>query len=447
MVHDTQTLHVSADAWDRVQGYSLVVLEGPDTGKRLESGAERCSFGTHESNDMSLGDSMVSRFHCELHIQTRLPRISDLESKNGTFVDGVRIRDAYLKSNSLIKLGQTLLRFEFGGTSKSKRIPSKTECGTLVGVSSAMRTLFDVIERIAPTDSTILLEGETGTGKGITAETIHGLSPRRDKPFEVVDCGALVGNILESELFGHERGAFTGAVSRRIGAFEAAHGGTIFLDEIGELPLELQPKLLRALEEKQIRRVGGSSAQKVDVRVIAATNRDLRKEVNEGRFRSDLFYRLAVIHLRVPPLRERPEDIALLVDRLLKTTSVSCDCVAAALRSPDFIMHLQRAAWPGNVRELRNHLHRCLVLEQALRLGEAEVPKPVSGSPASASTCDPHVPYNQARLQSLLQWERQYVEALLNLHRGNIEEAAQSAGISRAYIYRLLSRHGIRRNR
>ncbi len=444
MHHDTQTLHFCADSWDRIQGYSVVGVEGPDAGKRIDSPADRCSMGTHDSNSLKLHDPMVSRFHCELQVEAETARILDLDSKNGTFVDGVRVREAYLRHGSLLKLGQSVLRFELAGTPHPIRVSSKYEFGALVGQSLAMRSLFDVLERAAPSDSTILLEGETGTGKGITAESIHDLSPRRDQPFTVVDCGAIPANLLESELFGHERGAFTGAVARRIGAFEAANGGTIFLDEIAELPLELQPKMLRALDARKIHRVGANTVQPVDVRVVAATNRDLRKEVNAGRFRADLYFRLAVIHLRVPALREHPEDIPLLVDRMLKTSNHTSEPIVTMLRSPGFIASLQRATWPGNVRELRNLIERCLVLQQALPFGGGEKQQKLVPSP-NALAGDPDQPYHQARLQSQMYWEREYLRHLLSHHDDNVDQAAEAAGISRAYLYRLLSRHGIRR--
>jgi len=401
-------------------------------------------MGTHRSNDVVLTDPMVSRFHCELHVDAKSARIVDLGSKNGTFIDGIRIRDAYLKHGSLIRLGQSVLRFQLGGQTHAIGLSPKTEFGTLVGHSIAMRAMFDTLERASLSDATILLEGETGTGKGIIAESIHDSSPRKGKPFCVVDCAALPANLLESELFGHERGAFTGAFARREGAFESADEGTIFLDEVGELPLDLQPKLLRVLEERQIRRVGANTVHQVNVRVIAATNRDLRTEVNEGRFRSDLYFRLALIRVRVPALREHLDDIPLLVDRFLGASRNASPEIAASLRTQDFVTSLQRASWPGNVRELRNHLESCLVLRQVLPYGEpAQSVAPAAkgaGKPIDAT-----LPYHQARLVSQVAWEAEYLRALLKLHEENIEQAAKAAGISRAYIYRLLSRHGIRR--
>jgi DNA-binding NtrC family response regulator len=440
----TQTLPHTGPGGERVLGFSLTVVEGPTGKQTLEFAAGRCAIGTHKSNDLPLVDPMVSRFHCEIRVDISSSQIIDLGSKNGTAVDGVRVRDADLKHGSLIKVGQTVLRFELGSATHARSLSPRTEFGTVVGHSTIMRGLFDLLERAAQSDATILLEGETGTGKGVIAESIHETSPRKPKPFCVVDCASLPTHLLESELFGHERGAFTGAVARRIGAFEVADGGTIFLDEIGELPLDLQPKLLRALEERQVRRVGGNTLQTVDVRVIAATNRDLRREVNEGRFRSDLYYRLALIRVKVPALREHLEDIPLLVERLLGTSHNATSEMAAALRAPHFIETLQRATWPGNVRELRNHLESCLVLRQVVPFGEPEKIEPLLNA-APGAAVDASLSYQEARLRSLLAWEAQYLRALLKKHNDDIEKAAEAAGISRAYIYRLLSRHGIRR--
>ncbi|HEY5959336.1 MAG TPA: sigma 54-interacting transcriptional regulator [Polyangiaceae bacterium] len=438
----TRTIHQGGSGWNWAQGYSVQVVEGPDKGKRVESGAERCSIGTHERNDLVLSDPMVSRFHCEFRVEPTQVRVLDLPSKNGTILDGVRIRDAYVKHGSIISIGRSSLRFDLGdGATRTAKFSAKCEFGGLVGESIVMRSMFSKLELAALSSETILLRGETGTGKGAAAEAIHDFSPRNKAQFVVVDCGAIPTNLLESELFGHERGAFTGAVSRRIGAFEEANGGTIFLDEIGELPLELQPKLLRALEERQIRRVGSSTVQKVDVRVIAATNRDLRKEVNDKRFRDDLYFRLAVIDIRVPALREHPEDIPLLIDRVLASSYNPSPAVVAQLRSLKSIESLQRASWPGNVRELRNHVHRCLVLEEIVPFGESA---PVA-SVESAVGAGLDLPYHSARLRALMRWERDYLHGIWAKYGGDAVAAASAVGIARSYMYRLLSRHGIRR--
>jgi transcriptional regulator with PAS, ATPase and Fis domain len=292
------------------------------------------------------------------------------------------------------------------------------------------------LARIAPTESTVLLEGETGTGKEIAAESLHLESGRREGPFLVIDCGALPADLLEAELFGHERGAFTGAVQRKVGVFEAAAGGTVLLDEIGELELALQPKLLRALESREIKRIGESHHRPIDVRIIAATNRDLRAEVNAQRFRADLYYRLAVIQVRLPALRERPEDLPLLVDAVLADLGVGDDPVAATLRTGDARAQLAAHAWPGNVRELRNYVERCIALRS---------PLPPSAVHASAPPpSDRTEPLRIARDRAIRVFEHAYLSELLAHENGNVTTAARRAGVDRVHFYRLLWKHGLK---
>jgi two-component system, NtrC family, response regulator GlrR len=294
-----------------------------------------------------------------------------------------------------------------------------------------MAGLFDTLARASRSDATVLLEGETGTGKEGAAEGIHLASARADKPFVAIDCSAIPMNLIESQLFSHEAGAFTGATGAREGAFEEADGGTLFLDEIGELPLEQQPKLLRALETRTIRRVGGSKSIKVDVRVIAATHRDLRAEVNHGRFRPDLFYRLAVIQVRLPPLRERVADIPVLVGKFLDRLNARPEA-RPLLEDPGFLAALARAPWPGNVRELRNHIERCLVFH------EARLP------PTLDATGPDVVLYEEARRKALESFERGYVADILARADNSVASAAKLAGIHRGYLYRLIERYRLR---
>jgi transcriptional regulator with PAS, ATPase and Fis domain len=416
-----------------VRQFRLCVVDGPDQGATWSSTGPRGLVGTHQSANFVLSDRAVSRFHCEISFDEAGPLVRDLESSNGTRVQGVSVLHARLDDGALLTLGNTQLRFELAEEQLKIPLSDRSRFGPLVGQSVAMRSLFALLERAAASDATVLLEGETGTGKEAAAEAIHAEGARRDGPFVVVDCGAIPAELLESELFGHERGACTGAVAARQGAFAAAHHGTIFLDELGELPADLQPKLLRALERRQVKRVGADHFTPVDVRVVAATNRNLRAEVNAKRFRSDLYYRLAVLELRLPPLRDHKEDLPLLIDETLGQLGAAGDSEAARLRTPAFVSRLARYAWPGNVRELRNYLERCLALrDHAPLLG--------SPLPESSSPTDPRLPLKEAREA----FDRQYLEQVLAQHSGNLSAAARAAGIDRAAFYRLLWRHGLR---
>jgi DNA-binding NtrC family response regulator len=418
-----------------VRRFRLTVVEGPGTGATWESASDVCSLGSHPLNDFPLEDSTVSRFHCEVRIGPGGARVKDLDSTNGVIIDGVQVADGFLRGGSLLRLGRVVVRFDFSAESNRLQLSEKTRFGSLVGTSAAMRACFALMERAAARDVTVLLEGETGTGKSQAAQALHQASARRDKPFLVVDCGAIPSNLLESELFGHEKGSFTGAVGRRLGAFEEAQGGTLFLDEIGELPAELQPKLLRVLETREIRRVGSNAWLPVDVRLIAATHRDLRAEVNAGRFRSDLFFRLAVVRICLPTLRERPEDIPLIAEQLL--TSADPERLAP-LRTPEFLSRLRQFAWPGNVRELRNYLERCLVFEEAVPLSEEDGPT-WSVSPSLSA-----LPYPEARRRAIDEFERRYLQSLLERHQGKVAQAAAEAQMDRVYFYRLMRRHNLK---
>jgi DNA-binding NtrC family response regulator len=411
-----------------VQLFQVTMLDGPEQTWRAAGG--RLAIGSHDRNDVVLTEPTVSRYHCELRAAPAGVWVTDLESRNGTLVEGVRVKEAMLRHGDVLCLGRARLRFAELAEHESLELSARAAFGPLVGSSLAMRTVFATLERAAATDATVLLEGETGTGKGAIAEALHAASPRRDGAFVVVDCGALAPTLLESELFGHERGAFTGAETRRIGAFEEASGGTIFLDEIGELPAEMQPKLLRALENRAVRRLGQNAYRPVDVRVVAATHRDLRALVNSGHFRADLYYRLAVVRVRVPSLRERLADLPELVVGLLRGLGADATQLAR-LTKPDVIHRLETSAWPGNVRELRNYLERSLVLDQP-----AAVDPPAEG----AATLE----LAEARRRALAAFERRYLEDLLAQHGGKVAAAARAAGVARVYLYRLLAKHGLR---
>jgi DNA-binding NtrC family response regulator len=418
-----------------VRRFALTIVEGEGAGTVWRSTGQSCAIGSSDRNEMVLADGAVSRFHCEIELGPAQARVRDLQSRNGTVVDGVQIYDAALRTGSLIRLGRTTLRFDLLAERQLRKLTTRTSFGSLVGTSAAMRETFALLERAVQSDVTVLLEGETGTGKGAAAEALHAGGTRAALPFIVVDCAALPATLLESELFGHEKGAFTGASARRIGAFETCAGGTLFLDEIGELPAELQPKLLRVLEHRQIRRVGRTSYQPVDFRLVAASNRDLRAEVNSGRFRADLYFRLAVMKIPMPALRQRPEDLPAIARQILTTMGAAPEVIDQLLGA-DLVVALQAAAWPGNVRELRNHLERSLVL------GE---PSPVGEPPADEGAAIDELPYADARRAAIAAFERSYLERLLSTHDGNVMAAARAAGLAREYVHRLIARHGLRR--
>ncbi|HEY5922075.1 MAG TPA: sigma 54-interacting transcriptional regulator [Kofleriaceae bacterium] len=419
-----------------VRRFQVTVTEGASSGTTWAQQAERCAIGSHPSNDLVIEDSTVSRFHCELAIANTAVRVRDLGSRNGTLLGAVQITDALVPGRTVLVLGNSTVRIDVADEVTEIPPSDQSSFGGLVGDSQIMRDVFEQLDKIAASDATVLVEGETGTGKEGVAEAIHEASPRATKPFIVIDCSAIPANLLESELFGHEPGAFTGANERRIGAFEQASGGTLFLDEIGELPLELQPKLLRALESREVRRVGGRDLIRCDLRIIAATNRDLRAEVNRGMFRADLYFRLAVVKVVLPPLRERASDIPLLAEHLLEKIGASPDAVADLMQA-DFIAALSAARWPGNVRELRNHLEQCVVF------GERRLPNAPS-TPHPATNVDANLPYEVARRQAIDAFEREYVTRLLENSEGNVAQAARNAGLNRAYLHRLLRRHGLR---
>ncbi len=418
-----------------VRRFRVTVTSGPAAGTVWKQPVERCAIGSHASNDLVIDDSTVSRFHCELAVAGGEVRVRDLGSRNGTLAGGITIADGAIPSGTTLTLGNSEVRVDVDRGHTEIRASDKPAFGGLIGDTPVIREVFSQLEKVAASDATVLIEGETGTGKECAAVAIHDASPRADKPFIVVDCGAIPANLLESELFGHEPGAFTGAVERRIGAFEQASGGTLFLDEIGELPGELQPKFLRALESREIRRVGGHAQIHCDLRIIAATNRDLRAEVNRGTFRADLYYRLAVVKILLPPLRERTGDLELLVRHLLDKIGAN-PRITASLTSPEHIAALAAAQWPGNVRELRNHLEQCVVFEEP-RLPSTPAP------PRPASSVDTSLPYEVARRQALDAFERVYVSGLLERSGGNIAAAAREAGVNRAYLHRIVRRHGI----
>jgi DNA-binding NtrC family response regulator len=324
-------------------------------------------------------------------------------------------------------------RRNLSGEARASGQAEEPERSGLVARSEAMRRVLDLSRRVAKVDSTVLVTGESGTGKERIAELIHRDSARASGPFVAVNCGAVTETLLESELFGHARGAFTGATQDRVGLFEAASGGTLFLDEVGETSLAMQAKLLRALQELEVRRVGESQSRKVDVRVICATNRELAREVEAGRFRKDLYYRLAVVEIRIPPLRERPDDVLPLARALLARTARRMGKAVHGL-SPRAAEALQRHAWPGNVRELENALEQAAALCEGGRIEQEDLPEVLrrGGAPAPATPA--------GRTRKLEEIERDAILAALEAHGGNQLKTAAALGIGSATLYRKLKR-------
>jgi transcriptional regulator with GAF, ATPase, and Fis domain len=421
----------------RLDGFSLTVIEGPDAGASLRAKTSEVSVGTAQGNDLVLGDPTVSRHHFSITATSEGFLLRDLDSSNGTWTSGVRVQRGYVDDGARVRVGRTTLRIDQLDEDICEPLSSEDRFGALLGASAGMRRIFAALPRIAQSESTVLLEGETGTGKGVLAAAIHEASARAARPFVVLDCAAIAPALIESELFGHVRGAFTGATSDRAGAFEQAQGGTIFIDEIGELPLDMQPKLLRALEERTVKRVGGNQRIQLDARVIAATNRDLRAEVNRGSFRADLYYRLNIVRLHIPPLRERTGDI----ERLAR--HFYAEIVPDRPIPAELLDGLRRQSWPGNVRELRAAVERAVLFDDPalIALGREHAQ---GGEPSAEERFDPRVPFRVAKQRAADRWEQQYVRELLSQAKGNISEAARIARMDRSHLRTLLRKYGVR---
>ncbi len=410
-----------------VSSLRVEVIDGPDRGNSI-TGGDLISVGTARDNALVVGDFTVSRYHLELAARPGGIAVTDLGSTNGTYIGGIRIERAVVPPGTPVTLGGTTIRFD-DAVKHSMPAPDVAMVHGMIARSPQMLRLFADIERIASSATSVLIVGESGTGKERVAEALHAHSGRVKEPLVTIDCGALASSLIASELFGHERGAFTGADRPHIGAFERTGAGTVFLDEIGELPAADQASLLGVLERRRIRRVGGTQEVDVHARVIAATNRDLRAEVNNGRFRHDLYHRLAVVVLRLPPLRERREDILPLIRHFARELGAA-DPVETIF-GVDVLQRWERHPWPGNIRELRN------AVEAALLVGPSYEPVPVSetGLPA----------YKDARANVLRDFEREYLERLLAVAGNNVSQAARTASMDRSHLIDLLTKHGLKR--
>ncbi|MBX3191630.1 MAG: sigma 54-interacting transcriptional regulator [Labilithrix sp.] len=419
--------------------FVLTVTEGPERGQsfRLDASAPtRTLVGTSPACEIRLTDNEVSRRHCALERVGGALKVIDLTSTNGTFVDRVKIVEAELQGGEFLRVGSTMFQVETESLGESTvSVPPGSAFGRVVGASREMRRLYPLTTRLAQTTVPVVIEGETGTGKEALAESIHETGPRAAGPFVVFDCTAVPPSLVEAELFGHEQGAFAGALHERKGVFEQAHGGTLLIDEVGDLDPALQPRLLRAIERSEIRRVGGDKWIRVDVRVLAATRRDLDREVQAGRFRDDLFHRLAVARIELPALRNRIGDVSVLATHFWQEMGGDPRAIPREL-----MQKWEDYGWPGNVRELRNTIARRLALGE---LADLEPSAPIErGAQADAIDrfVDPALPFPQARDRILDEFEQRYVARLLAMHDGDVARAAAASGIGRRYFQKLKAR-------
>lgn len=423
----------------------LTVQSGPDKGRSCVVDRDVVTVGKLADCDLVLTDPTVSRSHLRIAREAEDEwRLYDLGSTNGTYIAGGRVTEATISSGAVFRAGR--VEISFAPERRQVDIPlwPNDRFGPLIGRSDVMRRLFGLAHRVAPTEATVLLQGETGTGKGLLAQAIHDASSRAKKGFVVVDCSAVQRQLAESELFGHEKGAFSGAYTRRQGAFELASGGTVFVDELGELELDLQPKLLRVLDAREVRPIGATKAHPVDLRVVAASRRDLFREVERGVFREDLFFRLSVVTMTIPPLRERREDIPLLVEHFIEEAART-----RGLRPPrldaESMERVVRHDWPGNVRELRNAIERAVLLS-AVRPGARLA---IDGLPEAAPSA-PRGPvfstsltYGETKERWMSEREAAYIKDLIERHDGNVSAAARSARMDRKYLHKLMRRHNM----
>ena len=435
----------TAAAIHETVAFQVLVIEGPDDGMAFTvdgTGPGRTLAGTSTACEIRFTDISVSRRHAAFDVQGAALRVTDLGSKNGTLVNGIRMYDGLLSGGEQVKLGGTTCRVERLPGTLAGSLTLQRSFGRVIGGSERMRRIYPLCERLARSDVSIVIEGETGTGKEVLAEAIHEMGDRSEGPFVVFDCTTVPTNLVESALLGHEKGAFTGAVSAYAGVFEQAHGGTLLIDEIGDLDISLQPKLLRVIQSRVVQRVGGKSSRKVDVRLIAATRRSLDHEVQAGRFRDDLFFRLNVARIELPPLRERVGDVPLLTEHFWTTLGGR-----PASPPPELVATFADCSWPGNVRELQNVIARTIALGDLANLGhfgnEEGAPSSSRG-PAALDYMDQiarsGLQLIPARERVVHEFERRYMKHVLDQHGGNVTKAAAASGIARRYFHRLKAR-------
>lgn len=451
-----QTVFVNDRATERcLHKAKLLVIDGPQVGQEFIVEKSVTSLGRARVNDIQLQDASVSSVHLEIHAKEQGFLIKDLDSTNGTTLQGCRVREVFIEPDVPFMVGNTTLKLKGVDETVSIALSKDEQFSGVIGRAVAMREVFATLAKVAPTELTVLIEGDTGTGKERVARAIHDASRRKSKPYAVLDCSSIPKDLMESYVFGHEKGSFTGAVAQREGAFESANGGTLFLDEIGELDLSLQPKLLRVLENQEIKRVGSNKTIKIDCRVIAATNRSLREMVANGTFREDLYFRLSIINLRLPTLSQRREDIPLLVNHFASSFSSG----STARFTADALDALMSYAWPGNVRELKNVVARSVSLctdgvvertdlhlrgyNPAPEVDSSPLTQPIT-LPGEVGAIDLDVEFKDAKQDLMDDFEVAYLTALMEAHHDNISQASRAAGITRYYLRELLKKHGLK---
>jgi transcriptional regulator with GAF, ATPase, and Fis domain len=463
-----RTVFVSDRATSRrLSKVKLVVLDGTHAGKSFEIAKSRVYVGRARVNDVCIEDNSISSTHFELRAEEDGFLLRDLGSTNGTRLGGCRVREVWLEPEVSFRAGNTTFKLSTMGEDVEIPLSPDEHFGGVIGRSVAMREVFATLGKVAPSELTCLIEGETGTGKERVARAIHEESRRKSKPYVVLDCSSIPRDLMESYVFGHEKGAFTGAISQSSGAFEQANGGTLFLDEIGELDISLQPKLLRVLENREFKRVGGAKTVKADCRVLAATNRDLRAMVNEGTFREDLYFRLSIVNVLLPPLRGRRDDIPLLVEHFLKEVIVHRPDRPQMRLTASAMDMLLSYDWPGNVRELRNVIVRAANLapnsaieREDLQLGGARMSALATeledadsasttrvagrGGDEHGFSIDISDPFKEAKQELVERFEIAYLERLMEAYEGNISQASSATGLTRYHLRELLKKYDLK---